>query len=73
MLYLGAVTLRTGGRECRSWKEEERLKWLLSELTGKRPLLPPGMGTTAEVAEVLPAAQSQIICTTQIGIHHTPA
>lgn len=37
----------------RSWSEEERLKWLQSELTGKRPLLPPGMATTAEVAEVL--------------------
>ncbi len=38
---------------CRAWSEDERLKWLQSELTGKRPLLPPGMATTAEVAEVL--------------------
>jgi phosphoenolpyruvate carboxylase len=37
----------------RSWDEEERLKWLLSELTGKRPLLPPGLQTTPEVAETL--------------------
>ena len=39
--------------ECRTWSEKERLEWLQSELTGKRPLLPPGMATTAEVAEVL--------------------
>ena len=35
------------------WKEEQRTEWLLSELTGKRPLLPPGLQCTPEVAEVL--------------------
>ena len=37
----------------RSWDEEQRTKWLMSELTGKRPLLPPGLDTTPEVAETL--------------------
>ena len=37
----------------RSWNEEERLKFLLAELTGRRPLLPPGLETTAEVSDVL--------------------
>ena len=37
----------------RSWSEEERLDFLLKELTGKRPLLPPKLETTAEVADVL--------------------
>ena len=37
----------------RSWNEEERLKFLLTELTGRRPLLPPGLETSAEVADVL--------------------
>ncbi len=36
-----------------SWPEEERTKWLLEELNGKRPLLPPGLQCTPEVAEVL--------------------
>lgn len=38
---------------CSSWPEEQRTKWLLEELTGKRPLLPPGLACTPEVAEVL--------------------
>ena len=38
---------------CSSWEEEERTKWLLEELNGKRPLLPPGLQCTPEVAEVL--------------------
>ena len=29
------------------------MKWLLKELTSKRPLLPPGLDTSAEVAETL--------------------
>jgi len=37
----------------RGWNEEERLKFLLAELTGRRPLLPPGLETSAEVADVL--------------------
>jgi phosphoenolpyruvate carboxylase len=40
----------TGDRE---WNEEQRQKWLMSELTGKRPLLPPGLQPTPEVAETL--------------------
>jgi len=37
----------------RSWNEDERLKFLLAELTGRRPLLPPAMETSAEVKDVL--------------------
>ena len=37
----------------RAWSEQERLDFLLKELTGKRPLLPPKLETTAEVADVL--------------------
>ena len=44
----------------RSWSEEERLKFLLAELTGKRPLLPPKLETTAEVADVL--GTFKVIC-----------
>ena len=35
------------------WKEEERLKWLMQELTGKRPLMPPGMETTPDQTDVI--------------------
>jgi phosphoenolpyruvate carboxylase len=44
-------TLRRARR--RSWNEDERLKFLLAELTGRRPLLPPAMETSAEVKDVL--------------------
>ncbi|EIE27459.1 PEPCase 1 [Coccomyxa subellipsoidea C-169] len=50
---LDTITTYLGIGSYKAWSEEERLKWLQSELTGKRPLLPPGMATTAEVAEVL--------------------
>jgi hypothetical protein len=33
----------------REWSEEKRMEWLLSELTGKRPLLPPDLPMTPEV------------------------
>lgn len=29
------------------------MEWLLSELTGKRPLMPPALATSPEVADVL--------------------
>ena len=38
---------------CSEWDEEKRQAWLLSELTSKRPLMPPGLQTTAEVADVI--------------------
>ena len=38
---------------CSDWDEAQRMKWLLAELTGKRPLLPPTLHTNAEQADVL--------------------
>eukprot|EP00884_Botryococcus_braunii_P020823 jgi/Botrbrau1/7424/Bobra.0112s0023.1 len=35
------------------WDEEKRMSWLLTELSSKRPLLPPGMKAEGEVADVL--------------------
>lgn len=35
------------------WPEDKRVEWLLSELTGKRPLMPPALAASAEVADVL--------------------
>ena len=29
------------------------MEWLLSELTGKRPLMPPALNTSPEVADVI--------------------
>ena len=38
---------------CSEWDEDKRQAWLLSELTSKRPLMPPGLQTTAEIADVI--------------------
>ena len=38
---------------CSTWEEAQRTQWLLEELNGKRPLLPPGLQCAPEVAEVL--------------------
>jgi len=35
------------------WNETKRLDFLLAELQGKRPLMPPGMPMSADVAEVV--------------------
>ena len=40
-------------RLCREWDEEARMKFLLGELTGKRPLMPQTLQTSAEQADVL--------------------
>ena len=37
----------------REWDEEARMKFLLGELTGKRPLMPPTLQTSAEQADVI--------------------
>ncbi|CAK0740175.1 hypothetical protein CVIRNUC_001230 [Coccomyxa viridis] len=50
---LDTITNYLGLGSYNEWKEEQRTEWLLSELTGKRPLLPPGLQCTPEVAEVL--------------------
>jgi phosphoenolpyruvate carboxylase len=35
------------------WSEEEKVRFLVRELEGKRPLIPPGMPMTDEAKEVL--------------------
>lgn len=35
------------------WDEEERIAWLVQELEGKRPLIPPNMPFTPEAQEVI--------------------
>ncbi len=35
------------------WSEEQRCAFLLAELQGRRPLLPPGMDMNADVKEVV--------------------
>jgi phosphoenolpyruvate carboxylase len=43
--------LTAGARcSCREWNEEQRMEFLLNELTGKRPLLPPNLPMTPEVS-----------------------
>ncbi|KAG5047318.1 hypothetical protein JHK86_016724 [Glycine max] len=37
----------------REWSEERRQEWLLSELSGKRPLFGPDLPKTEEIADVL--------------------
>ena len=37
----------------RDWDEQARMKFLLGELTGKRPLMPQTLQTSAEQADVL--------------------
>lgn len=36
-----------------SWSEEQRTSWLLAELSGKRPLFPPGIDLSPDEAEVV--------------------
>ncbi|KAG2606770.1 phosphoenolpyruvate carboxylase 1-like isoform X2 [Panicum virgatum] len=50
---IDAITTHIGIGSYRSWPEEKRQEWLLSELQGKRPLLAPDMPQTEEIADVL--------------------
>ncbi|RLM54566.1 C4 phosphoenolpyruvate carboxylase [Panicum miliaceum] len=50
---IDAITTHIGIGSYRSWPEEKRQEWLLSELRGKRPLLAPDMPQTEEIADVL--------------------
>lgn len=38
---------------CSEWDEEKRQDWLMKELTSKRPLMPPSLEFTPEVADVI--------------------
>ncbi|KAM3396014.1 phosphoenolpyruvate carboxylase [Capsicum galapagoense] len=50
---LDAITQHLEIGSYREWSEERRQEWLLSELSGKRPLFGPDIPKTEEIAEVL--------------------
>jgi len=50
---LDAITQYLGLGSYASWSEEERVQFLLRELQGKRPLLPPGMPLASDPREVI--------------------
>ncbi|KAK9811208.1 hypothetical protein WJX73_010686 [Symbiochloris irregularis] len=50
---MSAITDYLGLGSYNDWPEEKRVEWLLSELTGKRPLMPPALATSPEVADVI--------------------
>ncbi|CAM0910444.1 unnamed protein product [Alopecurus aequalis] len=50
---LDAITAHLGIGSYRSWPEEKRQEWLLSELRGKRPLFGDDLPMTEEVADVI--------------------
>lgn len=50
---LDAITTHLGIGSYKEWSEEKRQEWLLSELSGKRPLFGPDLPKTEEIADVL--------------------
>jgi phosphoenolpyruvate carboxylase len=50
---LDAITTYLEIGSYREWSEEKRQEWLLSELTGKRPLFPRDFPQTEEIKDVL--------------------
>ena len=64
---------------CSEWDEAARLEFLLKELKGKRPLLPPGLAMDDEVAAVIncfkarPAPELHHICWPQQHAAQPPA
>ncbi|CAN4103237.1 unnamed protein product [Withania somnifera] len=50
---LDAITMHLGIGSYKEWSEEHRQEWLLSELSGKRPLFGPDLPKTEEIADVL--------------------
>ncbi|CAH9147603.1 unnamed protein product [Cuscuta epithymum] len=50
---LDAVTKHLEIGSYREWSEERRQEWLLSELSGKRPLFGPDLPKTEEISDVL--------------------
>ncbi|CAN6216655.1 unnamed protein product [Urochloa humidicola] len=50
---IDTITTHLGIGSYRSWPEEKRQEWLLSELQGKRPLLSPDLPQSEEVADAL--------------------
>ncbi|KAI5661859.1 hypothetical protein M9H77_21182 [Catharanthus roseus] len=50
---LDAITRHLEIGSYKEWSEERRQEWLLSELSGKRPLFGPDLPKTEEIADVL--------------------
>ncbi|KAL3636926.1 Phosphoenolpyruvate carboxylase 1 [Castilleja foliolosa] len=50
---LDAITTHLEIGSYREWSEDQRQEWLLSELSGKRPLFGPDLPKTEEIADVL--------------------
>lgn len=50
---LDAITQHLDIGSYKEWSEEQRQEWLLSELSGKRPLFGPDLPTTEEISDVL--------------------
>ncbi|XP_060188163.1 phosphoenolpyruvate carboxylase, housekeeping isozyme-like [Lycium barbarum] len=50
---LDAITKHLGIGSYKEWSEKQRQEWLLSELSGKRPLFGPDLPKTDEIADVL--------------------
>uniref|UniRef100_M4DK38 phosphoenolpyruvate carboxylase n=1 Tax=Brassica campestris TaxID=3711 RepID=M4DK38_BRACM len=50
---LDAITQHLGIGSYKEWSEEKRQEWLLSELSGKRPLFGHDLPKTEEIADVL--------------------
>lgn len=50
---MDAITTFLGLGSYKAWSEEQRMEFLLGELSGKRPLLPPTMPMSDEVADVI--------------------
>ncbi|CAN6207544.1 unnamed protein product [Urochloa humidicola] len=50
---IDAITTHLGIGSYRSWPEEKRQEWLISELKGKRPLLSADLPQSEEVADAL--------------------
>jgi len=50
---LDAITQHLEIGSYKEWPEEKRQEWLLSELSGKRPLFGPDLPTTEEITDVL--------------------
>jgi phosphoenolpyruvate carboxylase len=50
---MDAITKHLEIGSYREWSEERRQEWLLSELSGKRPLFGPDLPKTEEIADVL--------------------
>ncbi|KAJ7948440.1 Phosphoenolpyruvate carboxylase [Quillaja saponaria] len=50
---IDAITKHLGIGSYKEWSEEQRQEWLLTELSGKRPLFGPDLPKTEEIADVL--------------------